>query len=64
VLADSRQAYQQLLAQVHALSEEELTDPQQFSWTAGQSQVPYVAANSYEHYREHAEQIRQWQELT
>lgn len=61
VLADSHQAYELLLAEVHRLSEADLTEPRRFAWTeGGTSLVPYVAANSYEHYHEHAEQIREW----
>jgi len=61
VLADSHQAYEQLLAQVQALSEADLTEPHRFAWTeSGTSLVPFVAANSYEHYHEHSEQIREW----
>jgi len=60
VLADSHQAYKLLLAEVQGLSEADLIEPQRFAWTEGRtSLVPYVAANSYEHYDEHAEQIRE-----
>jgi len=37
------------------------SEPHRFAWTeGGTSLVTYVAANSYEHYHEHAEQIREW----
>ena len=58
VLTDSHQAYQRLLAQVQALSEEDLTDPHRFPWTGNEGIITSIAANSYWHYREHAEQIR------
>src|SRR6266702_4374605 len=60
VLAESHQTYQQFLEQVQALSEEELNDPNRYPWTEGRSLVPFIAANSYDHYREHIEQIRAW----
>ena len=60
VQSDYRQSYQQILAQVHALSEDEITNPQRFSWTNGRTLVPYIAANTYEHYQEHIKQIREW----
>jgi hypothetical protein len=60
VLADSRASYQQFLEKVQALSEEDLTEPHKFSWAEGRSLVPFIAANSYDHYQEHAEQIRKW----
>ncbi len=60
VQADSRLAYQQLLEQVQALSEDDITNPQRFPWTDGRGLVPFIAANSYEHYQEHFEQIHKW----
>ncbi|MDQ6643973.1 MAG: ClbS/DfsB family four-helix bundle protein [Chloroflexota bacterium] len=60
VQADARLAYQQLLEQVHALSEDDITNPQRFPWTDGRGLVPFIAANSYEHYQEHFEQIHKW----
>jgi hypothetical protein len=60
VQSDSRLAYQQLLGQVRALSEDDITNTGRFPWTDGHGLVPYIAANSYEHYQEHFEQIRKW----
>ena len=60
VQAAYRQAHQEMLAQVQALSEDDITNPQRFSWTNGRNLVPYIAANTYEHYQEHVEQIRKW----
>ena len=60
VQADSRLAYQQLLEQVQALSEDDITNPQRFPWTKRHGLVPYIAANSYEHYQEHFTQIHKW----
>ena len=62
VQSDYRQSYQQILAQVHALSEDDITNPQRFTWTKGRTLVPYIAANTYEHYQEHIEQIQRWLE--
>ena len=57
-------AYEMLLAQVQGLSEADLTEPHRFAWTeGGTTLVTYVAANSYEHYHEHAEQISNCREL-
>ena len=60
VQVDSRHAYEQFLGQVQSLSDEDLNDPTRFAWTQGEPLIPYIAANSYEHYREHAEQIHAW----
>jgi len=62
VQSDYRQSYQQILALVHALSEDDITNPQRFSWTNERTLVPYIAASTYEHYQEHIEQIRGWLE--
>ncbi len=60
VLADFHRSYQQFLEQIEALSEEDITVPQRFSWMHGESLIPAIAANSYDHYNEHGEQIYAW----
>ena len=60
VQSDYRHSYQQILTQVQTLSEDDITNPQRFSWTNGRTLVPFIAANTYEHYQEHIEQIRKW----
>lgn len=58
-------AHQQLLQQVNliaqTLSEEDLNGSQRFAWTQhwpGYSLLAVIADNSYEHYQDHAQQIR------
>ncbi|GAC1381470.1 MAG: hypothetical protein NVS4B7_13090 [Ktedonobacteraceae bacterium] len=60
-------AHQQFLQQVTLLSqtltEEDLNGSDRFAWTAswpGHSLVAVIADNSYEHYQDHAQQIRHW----
>ena len=64
VQGDFRDAYQHLLRQVgvlfQTLSEEDLNDPRRFPWLEGHSLLAFIAGNSYDHYGEHAEQIRAW----
>ena len=64
VQGDFRDAYQQLLRQVgvlfQTLPEEDLNDPHRFPWLEGHSLLAFIAGNSYDHYGEHAEQIRTW----
>jgi len=60
VLSDFRAAHQQSLKTVEALSEEDLLDPQRFAWRNGDPMWHMVAANTWEHYKEHAEQIGDW----
>jgi len=58
-------AHQRLLEQVHllaqTLSEEDLNGPHRFAWTEhwpGYSLIAVIADNSYEHYQDHAQQVR------
>ena len=68
VQEDFHAAYQQFLRQVQALfqilPEEDLNDPNRFSWLEGRSLLALIAGNSYDHYQEHAEQIRAWLRAT
>lgn len=64
VQEDFQAAYQQFLGQVQALfqilPEEDLNDPNRFSSLKGHSLLALIAGNSYDHYHEHAEQVRSW----
>lgn len=60
-------AHQQFLYQVdlltQTLSEEDVNTSHRFAWTEswpGSSLIAVISDNSYEHYRDHAEQIRHW----
>ena len=62
-----RHAHQQFLSQIdqlfQTLSEEDITTPHRFAWTdawSGSSILAVIADNSYEHYHDHAQQIRHW----
>lgn len=57
VLGDFRGVYDQLLQRVEKLSDDELNDPQRYKWTRGEPLLAYIAANSYDHEKEHAAQI-------
>lgn len=61
------QAHQEFLHQVNlltqTLSEEDLNASHRFVWTEawpGSSLIAVIADNSYEHYQDHAQQIRRW----
>lgn len=67
----SQHAHQQFLYQVNQLietrSEEDLTTPHRFAWTEawpGSTIVAVIADNSYEHYHDHAQQIRRWLDVS
>lgn len=65
VLELCRDAHQEFLHQMNllaqTLSEEDLNGSQRFAWTQhwpGYSLIAVIADNSYEHYQDHAQQIR------
>jgi len=53
-------SYQELIAAVEAMSEEELFTAGRFAWTGDYPLLPYLRANADEHYAEHAAQIEAW----
>ncbi|MEO6889012.1 MAG: DinB family protein [Ktedonobacteraceae bacterium] len=57
IIAASNATHKRFLEQIQLLSEEDLNDPQRFPWTEGEALVWFIGSNSYEHYREHMEQI-------
>ena|SRR5579859_1553601 len=61
VLAAFRTASSQLLASVEAMTDEDLIDPQRFSWTGGKPLWQFVAGETYEHILEHIGSIYTWQ---
>jgi hypothetical protein len=60
VIARWNEAREDLLDQIAGLAEIDLNAPDRFPWNEGQSLLDRIAANSYEHEREHIEQIRAW----
>ena len=63
VLAESRQAYRELIQAIESLSDEDLNDPQRFAEMPDEW-VPWqvLASNSWEHYPDHVATIRAWLE--
>lgn len=61
VRAEAQQVFAQLLAGVQALSEEDLTDPEQFQFMPPEW-IPWkvIASNTYEHYPQHIPDIEAW----
>ena len=61
VLAESRQAFQELVAEVQTLSDEDLVDPSHFQ-DMPTNWVPWriIAENTYEHYQEHSASLSAW----
>jgi DinB superfamily len=60
VIASWNEAREDLLDQLADLSEADLNDSNRFPWNEGRPLLERIAANSYEHEREHIEQIREW----
>ena len=57
---DYRRSYQRLYDLLKTMPEEDFGESHRFSWWEGQPISMVIAANSFEHYREHEEQIRAW----
>lgn len=57
-------SYHQILGRLKGWKEKDLCDAKRFKWMNGQPFVEYVAGDSYEHYAEHAAQIREWRKTT
>jgi hypothetical protein len=54
VLEDLWRSYQQVAAQVEALNEPDLTDPQRFPWLKGDPLAKYIEDEAFgEHFHEH-----------
>ena len=68
VLAESQEVFQQLVALVEELGDEDLMDPDRLgahldpAWSENQPLWQGIAADSYEHYRQHVADIRTWLE--
>ncbi len=60
VLIDFRITHQQILSIAQAIPEEDLLNPNRFSWTQGKPLWKSIAGDTYEHYQEHIEQIQEW----
>ena len=60
VLMDFRTTYLQIVEDVQALPWEDLADSHRFVWLNGTPLWRYVAGDTYEHYQEHIESIREF----
>lgn len=59
VLVDARESWRRMEVAVEGLSEQDLTDPDRFSWMNGYA-VGEVVPGSSGHFEEHEEMIRAW----
>jgi hypothetical protein len=59
VLADARESWRRMEAAVEGLSEQDLLDPNRFSWLNGYALAEVVPGSSG-HFEEHEEMIRAW----
>jgi hypothetical protein len=60
VLTDFRTTHQHIMDIVQAMPEEDLMNPHRFVWSKGVPLWQAIAGDTYEHYREHIEQIHEW----
>jgi uncharacterized protein (TIGR03083 family) len=58
VRADFQRSYRQVVELVHSLSDDDLAPVSSIAQTLGGPLQPLIAANTYDHYREHSEMIR------
>ena len=57
---DYHRSYLELFDVVNVMLEEDFGETHRFSWWEGRPISDVIAANTFEHYREHAEQIQEW----
>jgi hypothetical protein len=60
IRGDFDESFQEFLQYAQRVSDEQLNDPDRFAWTYGAPLWRFFEADGYNHYREHAEQIREW----
>jgi hypothetical protein len=60
ILDESRTVSRQIVELVLELPEKDLSDPQRYAWTQGISLIERMPGNTFDHYREHGEQVRAW----
>jgi hypothetical protein len=59
VLSDLRASHFQVVESVRRMTDEDLMDPQRFVWMDGDPFWKLVAGDTYEHYQEHMESIKE-----
>jgi hypothetical protein len=60
VLSRSQETLYRLQSLARDLTDEQINDPHAFKWTGGDPVCESFAGDAYEHYHEHAENIRRW----
>lgn len=60
ILQDFHGVRSQTIRRLEAFTDQELNDPQRFSWLGGKPLWSWVASDSFEHEAEHLEQIIAW----
>jgi hypothetical protein len=57
VLEEFHSSHEEVLKYLQTIGDEELNDPYRYEWHRGDPIWHYIASDTYEHYREHAEPI-------
>ena len=60
VLSNFSTSHRQVVEMVQTLQDEDLFDPNRFTWRRGSPLWDLVAGDTYEHYDEHMQSIQQW----
>jgi hypothetical protein len=56
----SESSYRAMLGAIEAMSEAEIFTVGRYAWTGQEPLLPYLRANTDEHYAEHADEIMRW----
>ena len=60
VLAEFQEMRGRVLTAVGSLTDQQINQPGAAPWTGDRPLLPFIAGNTYEHYQEHAAEIRAW----
>ncbi len=60
VLSEYHDSYQESLEIIKSFSEDDLIDPDRFEWREGDPLWHMVSGNTFWHYQEHENSIREW----
>jgi hypothetical protein len=60
VLSEAEETYSRFMERVRGLSEQQLFEPGQFSFTKENPVYLWIAGDTFEHYDEHSATIREW----
>lgn len=60
ILNEAQAVHRHFYERLENIKEEDILSPDRFPWTEGKSLVPFIAAWTYDHFREHTAQVWEW----